>query len=69
MTDEIKPKRTYNRRDDKTPAQSTQRRNERTRKREALLTARAIEFGFASKSAMLTAIASGAAIVTKVDKS
>lgn len=61
-----KPKRKYNKRDDKSPAQSTERRNKRTHAREERITAKALEFGFVSKSAMLTAIIDGKAVVVKV---
>lgn len=65
---EEKPKRKYNKRDDKSPGQSAERRNARTQAREKQIAAKAIEFGFANKSAMLTAIANGSAIVVKVEE-
>ena len=66
MTEPTKPKRKYNRRTVPTEHQTPEARNERTRKREAEIVAKAKEFGFKSKSDMLTAIINGTAIVTKI---
>ena len=64
-----KPSRKYNRRDDLSPAQSAERRNQRTQAREKRILDKAIEFGFANKSEMLTAIIEGKAVVVKVVES
>lgn len=62
-----KPKRTYNKRDDQSPAQQPDRRNKRTQSREERIRAKALELGFKSKSDMLTAIINGSAIVTRIE--
>lgn len=69
MSEEKQPKkRKYNHKEDGTKHQTAEARNERTKVREDKITAKAMEFGFASKSAMLTAIIEGKAIVVKVEK-
>lgn len=66
MTEPTKPKRKYNRNDDKYPSQSKEARAKRAKERENKLNEIAIAFGFKSKSDMHTAILKGEAIVTKV---
>ena len=66
MTEPTKPKRKYNRNDDKYPSQSKEARAKRAKEREKRINDKAIELGFKSKSDMLTAILDGKALVTKL---